>query len=516
MKLLIVDDEVIIRTGLSTVIKWEELGYELLRPAASAEEALERMVLERPDIILTDIRMTGRDGLELAGEARRLLPDSEVLILTGYDQFSYAQQAIRQGVSDYLLKTSRPDEIVRAVNGAKQRVLGRLHTLKPDQLRDSLLEKLVAGPEPDRRQLEQAERLLPRLRLKLNAASPLQAVAVTASGWGGAAEDGKLLLFAVHNMMRELVEGEALIRDNTLLVVLRRDGLLADEGGLKRFESDMLRIEQRLKCKLFAGAGSIASDWRGLPLSNKEAVITLDFKEFASETRLLCYADVMERKGGRTVCTIEEEQLLTSLLKEGNPSSLQRWVEMTMVALLADPDVTPQSMRAFVNSVLISAHRWIERVTASFGESNGMHAGLPQISDQDVIRDDQRAQLLATLNHLMHVYAEAVGNAGIPYINRSIAYIHDHLDKELTLQQVARNVHLNPNHFSEVFKRETGHTYIEFVTIARIERAKALLSDSPIKVSDVASRVGYADMKYFSQLFKRYTGFTPSEYRARS
>ncbi|GGG81617.1 helix-turn-helix domain-containing protein [Paenibacillus radicis (ex Gao et al. 2016)] len=514
MKLLIVDDEVIIRTGLSTVIKWEELGYELLRPAASAEEAMERIALERPEIILTDIRMTGRDGLELAGEARRLLPDSEVLILTGYDQFSYAQQAIRQGVSDYLLKTSRPDEIIRAVNGAKQRVLGRLHTLKPDQLRDSLLEKLVSGPEPDERQLEQAGKLLPGL--KLGAASPLQAVTVTASGWGGAAEDGRLLLFAVHNMMRELVEGEALIRDNVLLVVLRRDGLLGDEGGLKRFDSDLLRIERRLKCKLFAGAGSIVADWSGLPLSNKESAIALGFQEFAREVRLLCYANVIERKGGRTVCTIEEEQMLTTLLKEGDPASLQRWVEATTEALLADPDATPQSMQAFVNSVLISAHRWIERVLASFGEGSGTLAHLPRISEQAAISDSQRLQMLAPLNHLMHVYAEAVGNAGIPYINRSIAYIHDHLDKELTLQQVAKNVHLNPNHFSEVFKRETGHTYIEFVTIARIERAKALLGDSPIKVSDVASRVGYADMKYFSQLFKRYTGLTPSEYRARS
>ncbi|MFF2093701.1 helix-turn-helix domain-containing protein [Paenibacillus sp. NPDC058174] len=513
MKLLIVDDEVIIRTGLSTVIKWEELGYELLRPAASAEEALERITLERPEIILTDIRMTGRDGLELAGEARRLLPDSEVLILTGYDQFSYAQQAIRQGVSDYLLKTSRPDEIIRAVNGAKQRVLGRLHTLKPDQLRDSLLEKLVSGREPDGRLLEQAGKLLPGL--KLEAACPLQAVTVTASGWGGAAEDGRLLLFAVHNMMRELIEGEALIRDNVLLVILRLDGLLADGAGLKRFESDLLRIERRLKCKLFAGAGSIVPDWRGLPLSNKEAAVALGFKELAGEARWLCYADVIGRKGGRTVCTIEEEQLLTALLKEGDPSSLQRWVEATTQALLADPDATPQSMQAFVNSVLISAHRWIERVLASFGEGS-QRAGLPPNSEQAAVSDDQRLRMLAPLNHLMDVYAEAVGNAGIPYINRSIAYIHDHLDKELTLQQVARNVHLNPNHFSEVFKRETGHTYIEFVTIARIERAKALLGDSPIKVSDVASRVGYADMKYFSQLFKRYTGFTPSEYRARS
>ncbi|WKL01075.1 response regulator [Paenibacillus amylolyticus] len=96
MRLLIVDDEVIIRTGLASVIAWHELGIELLQPAASAEEALTRLAEERPHILMTDIRMTGRSGLELAEEGLRLLPELEVIILSGYDDFSYAQQAIHK------------------------------------------------------------------------------------------------------------------------------------------------------------------------------------------------------------------------------------------------------------------------------------------------------------------------------------------------------------------------------------------------------------------------------------
>ena len=96
----------------ASVIAWHELGIELLTPAASAEEALTRMARERPHILMTDIRMTGRWGLELAAEGLQLLPELEVIILSGYDDFSYAQQAIRQGVTDYLLKTSKPEEII--------------------------------------------------------------------------------------------------------------------------------------------------------------------------------------------------------------------------------------------------------------------------------------------------------------------------------------------------------------------------------------------------------------------
>lgn len=125
MRLLIVDDEVIIRTGLASVIAWHELGIELLTPAASAEEALTRMTEERPHILMTDIRMTGRSGLELAEEGLHMLPELEVIILSGYDDFSYAQQAIRQGVTDYLLKTSKPEEIIKTVLQAKHRITER-------------------------------------------------------------------------------------------------------------------------------------------------------------------------------------------------------------------------------------------------------------------------------------------------------------------------------------------------------------------------------------------------------
>ena len=125
MRVLIVDDEVIIRKGLSTVIDWEENGFLLLEPAESGEEGLEITQSKKPHIILTDIRMNGMSGLEMAKEVKQLYPETEIIVLSGYDEFAYAQEAMRQGVSEYLLKTSGPDIIMKAAIRAKQRILQR-------------------------------------------------------------------------------------------------------------------------------------------------------------------------------------------------------------------------------------------------------------------------------------------------------------------------------------------------------------------------------------------------------
>lgn len=103
--------------------------------------------------------------------------------------------------------------------------------------------------------------------------------------------------------------------------------------------------------------------------------------------------------------------------------------------------------------------------------------------------------------------------SGTNPVQGALAYIHDHLDQSLSLSQVARHVHMNPNYFSEVFKRDTGQNYIEFVTQAKLRKAMVMLSETPAKISEVANQIGYEDIKYFNRLFKKFTGQTPSEHR---
>ncbi|MFK7696685.1 response regulator [Paenibacillus sp. HJGM_3] len=520
MKLLIVDDEVIIRNGLCTVIDWKELGLDLLPPASSAEEALERIPVEKPHIILTDIRMPGLDGIELAREVKELLPDTEVVILTGYDDFAYAQQALREGVTDYLLKTSRPEEIIKAAMKAKQNILekwelSRQDTLQQAALRKQLLEKLLTvGLGGDAEALERIRRWFRQAKVDLSVegvdteATAFQVMLLSASGWGEK-PFAQLLQGAAENIVQELLPCVTQLQDDRVLVVLRPEPGRTDRASL---QLALQRVERTLKCSVFAALGRIASGYEELRLSHQEALDVYSYKGLvgSSGRNLLTVDDLRDRTGSRTVCTEKEEAELAAILMSHNATELRHWVIQTVRAQLDDPAATPATLQRFLHSLVLAGYRWLER--SAEGQDAG-HADATSPEGSFALDDRPEDEVFKRLSAIMTAFHQTIHQSRFAYIRKAIAYIKDNLDQSLSLQQVARYVHLNPNHFSEVFKRETGQTYLEFVTQERMRRAADLLSGTPSKVSEVAKRVGYEDIKYFTQQFKKFSGRTPSEFR---
>ncbi|CAI6083039.1 response regulator [Cohnella sp. JJ-181] len=519
MKILIVDDEVIIRNGLCTVIDWEALGMTLLPPAESAEEALERLADEQPDIVLTDIRMPGMDGIELAKEIKSLRPDTEIVILTGYDDFGYARQALREGVTDYLLKTSGPEEIMMAAMKAKQNLLAKWETMKQEAvqgaaLRNQGLEELLAaggkkhpaggGADAARKWLEEAgvAKAGPDGGLL-----PMRVLLVGASGWDDDRFAG-LMLGAAESRLLELLPCVTLRKHDRIVAVLR-----AGEGwsDTSRLATAVSRVREALKCDIFAAAGEPAPSFTALGRSYEEAEQAFAYRPMLGDRGLIEAKEVLSRKGGRTVCSAKEENELSSLLMNSDATQLRNWTSGIVGEQLADPQATPATLQAYLQSIVIAAHRWLDRARDKGAEAS---ASAPVIALQPGVRlEDELFKLLLSVLNAFH---DRVSAGRYAYIHRAIAYIRLHLDRHLTLQQVAGFVHVNPNHFSEMFKKETGQSYTEFVTRERMQRAANILLTTRMKISEVAGEAGYEDIKYFSQQFKKVMGCTPSEYRQMS
>ncbi|UKS26752.1 response regulator [Paenibacillus sp. HWE-109] len=514
MRILIVDDEVIIRTGLCTVIDWKELGLELLPAASSAEEALERIPVEKPHIVLTDIRMSGMDGIELAREVKVLLPDTEIVILTGYDDFSYAQQALREGVTDYLLKTSRPEEIIKAALKAKMNIMEKWESVKQDMmqqaaLRSQLLDRVLSrGLQDDEIAKEQLQVWFHKYGVDVDPVSglpaPMQVLLIAASGWGESPIT-ELLQGAAENILFELLPCVTLMKKDHLLMVVRHEAGFTDQAGLIKA---LKRVTDTLKCSAFAAMGTVAPDYETLRESYRAAKEVFAYQGLIGSKGLFTLDDIRERSGGRTVCTEKEEAELTAILMSDNATELRHWVNQKVRALMEDTVATPLTVHGYLQSMIIAGHRWLERACSAQNGTASLST-LPTYEGEGRPEDE----VFKVLSAVMSRFHQGLDQNRYAYVYKSIAYIRDNLHQPISLQQVAGFVHVNPNHFSEVFKRETGCTYIEFVTQERMKRAIDILQGTQTKVSDIARRVGYEDIKYFTQQFKKYTGKTPSEFR---
>lgn len=505
MKIMIADDEVIIRNGLSQVIQWQEIGLELLEPAASAEEALERLDLEKPDILLTDIRMSGMTGLQLAEEAMRRLPHLEVVILTGYDDFAYTQQAIRQQVSDYLLKTSTPEEIIKTVLKAKQRAeekqqsRSRDYQSKRKEQNQRWIEWVVRGErasiEPD--------------RLPANPTGQWQVLAAEADGWGAAKQDQALLRFAVNNAVKELLNCASFLYDGRIVMVVPA---ARDAFERKQRSADFARLEKVLKCRLTVAGGLAMTQPERLSDSYATALEAIAYRALMN-SRVWEYADIENRKGGKSVISQEEEKQLCAILLEDDPMALKRWVQQYAEALLADEEATPQTVRAALQSVALAARRWADRVLSAVNRPAIDEPAIPPYR-YDAESDDSGSDgLFQHLFDLMKYCRQVLEEGQLSHVQRAIVFIEEQVGRELSLTQVAEHVHLHPNHLSELFKKETGVKFVDYVARTRMQRAMEHLASTQAKIGEIAVSVGYEDVKYFGQMFKKHTGLTPSQYR---
>ncbi|MBD2844075.1 response regulator [Paenibacillus sp. IB182496] len=501
MKLLIVDDEMIIREGMSRAIDWEAHGFELLRPAVSAEEAWARIPQERPDLIFTDIRMNGRSGLELAREVKTAYPETEIVVLSGYSDFEYAQQAIKEGVSDYLLKKSRRDDILRTALRIRERLLERRRERQDSQL----LERwLLADDLPGGRLSEQLRSRYPELAEAEAAGEPMQVLLVAADDAEACPPQESCSV-----LTRRLGGPSALWKGHAIVVVRPAR---AGAGELSaRVRAALRELAQRSEARLCCAAGSEEYGLEGLKTSFERATAALRYRDLLEDTDYVAYDEVSRRSGIRTVCSIDEENALIAVLKQGNAEALGAWVEARYAALRGDPEATPASLSSRLHSLYVAAQRWLDRTAAALGAGEPSPSEQPSHAEQPGVVTG--SWLTMRLLAVQEAYL-ALTQGQSSYVQSAARYIREHLQEPISLQEVSEHVHVHPHYLSELFKRETGQNYSLFVTKERITRAMALLLETPAKIAEVARRVGYQDVKHFTQLFKRHTGQTPTDYRS--
>ena len=517
MKVFLVDDEIAIRENLRNSFPWEEKGYQLVGEAPDGEMALPMLRDLNAGILLTDIRMPFMDGMKLCEEVQRTMPWVERIILSGYDDFAYAQKAISLGVKEYLLKPVTAAELEAALDRVRRQIEDKRRdrenlTALRERLSSGnqfLRDKLLASLFTDEGDREDDEALLSQMRgLGVNLIAGCYAVIdIAFSAEGELRPACRNALISLAEMSGGGVYVCSAPKGARALVL--GDNPEDTEERAYSFANSAIHLPemQRAEGTLIA-VGETVTDFHQIRQSMKNArhVRHLQTAEGIRERKIVSGNEISAER-----TPISETDL--SPLNERLQYASEEEVEpiLTEYTRSLDPALALGYLRV---AGLLAARRIIQE-----GEGDPREVLSDELVEEALHADGEEGfrRLAELLKRAIAFRNQNRAGYGDPTISRARAYLSQHYaDPNLMLQDVAGEVHLSQSHFSTVFAQETGLTFTQYLTALRIGKARELLEATEMRSSQIAQEVGYNDAHYFSYLFKKTTGMTPSDYRRNS
>lgn len=530
-KVMIVDDEAVVRIGLKNTIHWNEHGFELIGDYASGREAWDAVELDKPDLVISDISMPFMDGLELARLITEQYPYIKIVILTGYDEFDYAQQAIRLKVSDFILKPITAQEIRLLLDGIKAEMdeekqrredLSRLNSQLKQSLpllKERFLERLVTVGLS---KVEIADRFS-YFKLPSEALHYLVMV-VDIDDFGGREltsyeHEAEFLRFVAFDVFQETLE-----RDHVLSFRTREERMVAIIFGQSNeinlyeevfslAEEVRYHIEKYLKFTVTIGIGRTSTHATQLPSSYKSALSALDYRFLLGKNRVISIIDIEGKSSMSMPMLLDWDRKLATAVKTGAIQEAFQLIEMGIAelkSLLVPIEVCLLQMQKVV---LILINSIQELVTHEHEPTLEQRIKLMDVYKFKTL-DEMEVWLRNLVSSAIATIADNRNHLTSMQIRRGVEYIDtNYANEKMSLQDLCRHVLMSTSYFSLVFKQHTGETFIEYLTRVRISKAKELLNNSTLKLYEIAEKVGYKDPNYFSMLFKKHTGITPKDYR---
>lgn len=525
VKVIIADDEVRICQLIQALVDWDGLGLEIAGVAHNGFEAIELVNRLRPDILITDIRMPGCSGLEMIERVKKELPELEIIVISGYAHFEYAQQALRFGVGDYLLKPVSRVELTATLEKLRARVCERRETRSGQ-------EQLRRRSEKDVQMLQAG---LVRSLVDQEESEPLTAAAL-AETYRFDARPGIFQAFQIRMdcgqerpgdsqiavLMGKVREGLelALPADGCGLVLDVRDFLCAGFLNYEEKYQDEIRRAVKLSVNqlelqknLFrpvsfsVALGRPCTDPGELGESMRDASVLIRERLVRGTGRLF------ERMG-------PPSKLAGSSVLERYLRAVEQAVEVLGVQQLGE--AIDQLEREVMSVQDVRGCEVLETVYSAaevFAARMQMaeRAGYLEELHERCERCGSAREVFACLREMQCGYVERLAkqqeNESVRPIRLAKQYIQEHYSEPITQEEVSGKVGLSPTYFSALFKKTEGEGFARYLINVRMEQAKILLRESNLPVAEICRRVGYNDLKHFTHTFEKAAGVKPGVYR---
>ncbi|QJD86815.1 response regulator [Cohnella herbarum] len=512
--LLIVEDEDIIRAGIKKIIQEMELSIGTVFEASSGKEALE--IISRQDVhmIVTDIKMDDGDGLELIRALPHARLRAKTIILSGYGQFAYAQQAISLGVSDYLLKPIKKKNLHEALT----KLISQLDSEQPNpsaanrpaERRESPGERMLREIARGSHTVSDIESLLSSARIPTGSRYRLAVTVHVGSNGSDVSELIERIDETNRQTYRVLAACES--EPGHVLLLIGSDDAAWLAGRQLHSALQGLIAEADLSGSPIAtiGISEYSDRTEDLQRLIKQSAYALDFRLLRPAVRHFYYKETVPHAPPSQAPNVFL-QTVRSSLHDGNPRALAEALDGWFRFVRQQTDVTP----SFVADTLYNLLVYSEFTGAKEQDWNSRtHSDLTRMYRGSVDLDEFKALVKQRFAEVLRATST---NRSVAYdsnaISFTIKYLEHHYDQDITLRSAADRIFMNPSYFSTLFKKKTGISFVHYVQKLRIEKSKALLQDPQYKIYEVATKIGFSDEKYFFKVFKNLTGITPNEYR---
>jgi len=528
-RMIIADDEAIERFAFRTVVSKEFPEIEIIGEAASGKEVLQKSMDTNPDIIIMDIKMPGINGIEAARQIKSRLKSVHVIILTAYDNFNYIQEGLKLGIDDYLLKPSKKEKIIQVLKRTiglieeerrkqeeDERLVQKVEEMRPvieNQLISSLVFEKVTSPE--------VKSYLKFLDIEFSQGF-VMAINIGGQGDLNPREYAKLQTISrdayniiypmLHNRFKCAVSFP--VSNNIVLIISTEKG--TDEYRVRVMSMETASgiqsvIRDKFFTEIYVGIGNVFDDISNMDRSYREALEAL--KTTSVNEDIKHFGDISTRAESSLEYPVRKEKGLLEAVKLNEIKKCSQYIDDIFSWMFNHVG----SNFPFIKTYVISLVGFILRIAVESGVkvekcealNRDLYGELQSINDIWNLKKWFEDVVNSVFNYVASTRNERL--SGI--IDRAKSHIAENYMKEVTLEKVAELVLLSPQHFSRIFKQETGMNFVDYLTEVQLKRSKELLQKSFMNVKEISYSVGYNDPNYFFKVFKKATDMTPGDYR---
>ncbi|UKS27139.1 response regulator [Paenibacillus sp. HWE-109] len=532
-KLVIVDDEPTVRFGLSTYFNWSQYGIEVVDTADDGDVGLEVIERAKPDIVLTDVRMPTMDGIQMSNILSDRFPAIKIVFVSGHDDAEYLKSALKVKAIDYIFKPVNLQELTVVV----ERLVAALQAEEQERklivdmqvkllqsmplLREKFLMSLIkkGGAVPSRMQDRIA---FLGLELPLEAAYWVIVIRVddaTEVAEARSERDQQLLSYSIVNIVQELIDREigGYVFENQTgeFVGILRLSDQEDQESLLFTLAEEVRgnLQQYLRISVTIGVGERIAKLAQLPQSYTQAKEAADQRWYLGKNQIISMDQLEQGIDSMYRFDPMQDERLISSLKAADTDKVQDELEHIFSALSRNRAEGIQYGRNLSLQLLLLGSRILmELHIQRQGMDEKENELLAKVFLQETLGDLRKLVASYLLEVCERISEKRSGKPKLS-IERIRAMIDKRFAENLQVADIAKEVFLSSTYLCLLFKQETGETINEYMTKVRVDKAKELLKDPSNKFYEVCYAVGYSDPSYFSKIFKKYTGFTPSSFR---